>query len=196
MSSCVSSPTSRISVTRTEWRSSAMRIGRRVAQPVVEEADVEPIDGGVDEQVVDVGELADHANAAARDGGRERRQARLERADVRIERRVGDVERQLGVHLGRQRDAAGARDGKARRGRLELERHHVAVDVDVADDLADAFVGDEEVTDRPAHVVARHVEGAAAAGREVDQARQRHAVPDCASAMLSTEMSRASKLNE
>ena len=95
---------------------------RRVAQPVVEQPQVEPIDRRLDQQLVDVGELADDANVAAGDGGGVRRQLRIERADVRIERRVGDAERQLRVHRRRQRDAAGARDREARRRRLELQR--------------------------------------------------------------------------
>ena len=82
---------------------------------------------------VDVGELADDAHAAARDRGRVGREPRLEGADVGIERRVGDAERQLGVHLGRQRDAAGRRHRQARRRRLELQRHQVAGDADLAD---------------------------------------------------------------
>ena len=55
-----------------------------------------------------------------------------------------------------------------RRG-LEPHGHQLVVDAQIADDLADAFVGDEEIADRSAHVVARRVERPAAASREVEE---------------------------
>ena len=57
--------------------------GPRIAERVVEEPDVEPLDRGVHEQVIEIGELADDANRATRDGRRVRRQLRLERAQRR-----------------------------------------------------------------------------------------------------------------
>ena len=68
---------------------------------------------GVDDQVIDVGQLADDADRAAGDGVGERRQPRLEEADVRIERRVGEPQRHLRVHLVGQGDPARAGDDQA-----------------------------------------------------------------------------------
>ena len=96
-SSAVSSPASRTSASRMMLPVEREAKRRRVAQPVVEEPHVEAVDGGVDQQVIDVGQLADDADAAARDRGGVGRQPRLEGADVGVERRVGDAERDVGV---------------------------------------------------------------------------------------------------
>ena len=58
-----------------------------------------------DDEVIDVRELAHDPERTARDGVRERREAWLEEADVRVERCVGKSHVELGVHLGRERDA-------------------------------------------------------------------------------------------
>ena len=49
----------------------------------------------------EVGQLADGAHGAARHGGGEGREARLEEAQVRVERRLREAQRQLAVGLGR-----------------------------------------------------------------------------------------------
>ena len=124
--------------------------------------------------MVHVGELADDADGTAHDRGRIGGEARLEGANVGIERTVGDANRQFGVHPGRQGDAAGRRHRQARRRHLHLQRHQVAGDANLAEQLPDAFVAREEIADRAAHVVARQVEGTAAARGEVDQPREGH----------------------
>ena len=60
-----------------------------VVDLIVVEARVELVDAHVDEQMIDIGQLADDMYAAAGDGGGVRRQRRVERAHVGIERRVG-----------------------------------------------------------------------------------------------------------
>ena len=140
-----------------------------VSQAVVKETEVEFIDGRVDHEVIDVRQLAHHADVAARDRSGVRRELRIERTKIRVERRVGHVEREVGVHLLAERDGAGSRDRQARRCRFQLQGHHVVADVDVACNGADAFVGDEEVAHGAVHVVPRRVERAAAAGGEVQQ---------------------------
>jgi hypothetical protein len=62
--------------------------------------------------------------------------------------------------------------------------------------LADPFVADEEIADRAADVVARVVERAAAARREVEEAESIGVLGDCASATDSIGIRRASRLNE
>ena len=109
-----------------------------VAQRVVEQPHVERVDGRVDEQVIDVGELAHHANRAARHRGGVRRQVRQEQPDVRIERAVVEPERELGVGLRRQRDAAGAGQREARRRGVHVAAQFVAAQRERAGDLADA----------------------------------------------------------
>ena len=89
-SSRVSSPTSRICSTCTTCWSSEQADRAVVPQRVVEQPHVDAVDGAVDQQVIDVAQLADDADAAAGDGGRERRQPRLEGAHVRVERGVGE----------------------------------------------------------------------------------------------------------
>ena len=59
---------------------------RGVAHLVVEEARVEAVDGRVHQQVVEVGQLADDAHAAAHDRRGVGREPRLEGTDVRVER--------------------------------------------------------------------------------------------------------------
>ena len=49
----------------------------------------------------------------------------------------------------------------------------VAAHVEPARDFADAFVGDEQVADAAAELIARHVERAGAVGVELEQARER-----------------------
>jgi hypothetical protein len=147
---------------------------RRVANLVIEEAQVELVDGGIHQQAIDVCQLAHDADSSAGDRCRERRQSRLERTDVRIERGIADVEGHFRVHLRRQRDAAGPRDGEARGRRLHLEREQIAFDADVADHLPDPLVAGEEVADGAVHVEARLLEGAAAAGGEIEQAGERN----------------------
>ncbi len=98
---------------------------RRVSQAIVEQPHVQRLDGGVDDQPIHVSQRTHDANRAAGDGGRERRQPRLERAHVGIQRGVGDAERDVGVPARRQLDASGAGHGKSRRRGLELQRHHV-----------------------------------------------------------------------
>ena len=70
-------------------------------------------------------------------------------------------------------DAPRAGHRQTRRRRLELDRHGLAAHVEPARDLADAFVGDEQVADAAAKLVARHVERAGAVRVEFQQARQR-----------------------
>ena len=119
--------------------------------------------------MIDVGQLADHANGAAGDGVRERRQARLKEPHVRIERRVGEPQRQLGVHLVGQRDAARPRHHEPRRGGFELDGQQLAAQRQPAGQLPDAFVAGKQIVDAHAHVVARHLERAGAGRRELQQ---------------------------
>ena len=133
--------------------------------PVVEQLQIELLDAAVDDEVIDVGELADDADRAAGDRVRERREPRLEETQVRIERRVGEPERQLGVHLVGQRDAAGAGHDEAGRRGLELDRQQLAAQRQPAGQLADAFVAGEEVVHSHAHVVAGHIERAGCLSR-------------------------------
>ena len=91
-----------------------------IAQPVVDQPEIELFDRCRDPQGVAVVELADDADRSAGHGRRVRRQVGLEHPHVRIERRVADAERQLGVALLVERNAAGARDGQPRRCRFEL----------------------------------------------------------------------------
>ena len=118
-----------------------------VAHAIVEQLQVELLDVRVDDELIQVGQLADDAHRAADDRGRERRQPRLEEADVGIERRLAEAHRQLGVHLGGERDAARAGDDEARRRRFEIERQQLAAQGQPAGELADAFVAGEQVVD-------------------------------------------------
>ena len=93
---------------------------RGVAHGVVEQPHLDAVDGRVDEQMIDIGQLADDPDRAAGDGRRQRRQRREEQARRQIERAVVEPERQLGVGLRGQRDAAGAGDGELRRRRIDL----------------------------------------------------------------------------
>ena len=93
MSSCVSCPTRRMSVTRTAVAIERQPDRPRVAQRVVEQPHVESIDRRVHEQMIDVAQLADDAHRSADDGGRVGRELRQEQTHVRIERGVGDRER-------------------------------------------------------------------------------------------------------
>ena len=113
---------------------------RGVAQPVVEQPHIQAVDRRLHHQLVDVGELSDHTDVAAGDGGREGRQLRVESAEVWIERRVGHVERQVGIHPGRECHPAGPRYGQPGRRRLELHGQQVAVDVQRGTDLSDALI--------------------------------------------------------
>ena len=117
---------------------------RGVLQRVVEHPNVERVHGDVDDQVIDVRELADDADRAARDGGVERRQTRLVQAHVRIERAVVELERHLRVRLRRQRDPSGAVHRKARRHGSHVAAQLLAAQRQRAGDLADAFLADEQ----------------------------------------------------
>ena len=79
-----------------------------VAHAIVEELQVELLDARVDDELIQVGQLAEDADRAADDRGREGREARLEETHVGIERRLAKTHRELGVHLGRERDASEA----------------------------------------------------------------------------------------
>src|SRR6185369_7652761 len=57
----------------------------RVANRVVEQAHVDAVDGTVDHEVIDVGEVAGHVNRPARYGGGVGGQPRHEQPHVRIE---------------------------------------------------------------------------------------------------------------
>jgi hypothetical protein len=56
-----------------------------VAQAVVEEPQIELVNGRIDNEVIDVGKFAHNAEIAAGNGGRIRRQLRIERAEIRVE---------------------------------------------------------------------------------------------------------------
>ena len=86
----------------------------RVAQAIVEQAQVELVDRRVHDEVIDVRELADHAKVAAGDGGRIRRELRIEGTQIRVERRIGHRQRHVGVHRLVQRDRPRAGDRKTR----------------------------------------------------------------------------------
>ncbi len=145
---------------------------RRVSHRVVEQPHVEAVDGGVDQQTIDVGQLADDSNRAAGDGGREGRQLRHEQTDVRIERAVVEPERQLGVGLRRQRHAAGAGDRQPRRRRIDFAAQLVAAKRERPGHLPDALLRDEQIVDAEPDVVARNVERAASTGGELDETRR------------------------
>ncbi len=80
-----------------------------VAKLIVEHAEIQAIDDGLNRERIDVGELPHHSNATARDGGGEGRDPRVELTQVGVKRRVSDREGQLCIHLGRHRDQTGAR---------------------------------------------------------------------------------------
>ena len=173
-SSRVSSPTSRICSILHDLLVEQQADRPVVPQRVVEQPHVDAVDGAVDQQVLDVAQLADHADAAADHGGRERRQPRLERAHVRIERGVGEAERQLGVRLGRQRDAARSPTPTSRGDAASISTVMTVLRTPsrpVTSPMPSSL--DEQVADAEPHVVARLVEPAAARGGEVDQARER-----------------------
>ena len=111
----------------------------------------------------------DDADRSAGDGGRERRQLRHEQPHVRIERAVVEPERELRVGLRRQRDAARAGERQPRRRGVDLAAQLVAAQRERAGDLPDAFFADEQIVDAEPDVVARRVERAAAAGRELGE---------------------------
>ena len=146
---------------------------RGVLHGVVEQPHVERIDRAVDEQMIEVGQLADDADRAAGDRGGERRQLRHEQADVGIERAVVEAERQLGVGLRRQRDAAGAGEREPRRGGVDLAAELVAAKRQRAGDLADAFLADGQIVDAEPHVVARLSKVPLPCGGELGEARER-----------------------
>ena len=75
----------------------------------------------------------------------------------------------------RERDAAGAGHREPRRRHVDLAADLLAAKRERAGDLADAFLGDEQIVDAEPHVVPRLVEGAAAAGGELREARERRA---------------------
>ena len=77
-----------------------------VAQLVVEQLQVEPFDRGLDQQAIEVGELAGHTYGSTGDRGRERGQARFEEPDIGIQRRVLEPEIQFRITLRGQRKAA------------------------------------------------------------------------------------------
>ena len=144
-----------------------------IADRIVEQARVEPVDRGIDDDAVDVGQLTVDADRAAGERGGVGRQPRLKHAHVRVERGVRHAERQLRGHGVVERDLAAARDRQTGGGRFELQGQQLAVDPDVAHHPADAFVADEEVAEGAADVVARPVERAAAVGSEIDESRER-----------------------
>ena len=80
--------------------------GHRIDAPRREELDL--FDPAVDDQMINVCELANHPDRSAGDGARERRHARFEKAQVRIERRVREAQRHLGIHLIVERDTPGS----------------------------------------------------------------------------------------
>ena len=141
-----------------------------VPDRVVEQPHLHAVDGAVDEQVVDVGQLADHADRSARHRGRCTATARHEQAHVRIERAVMEPERQLGVGLRGERDAAGAGDRQARRRDVDFAAQLVAAERERPADLPDRFARHRQIVDPELDVVARRLERAAAAGRELDRA--------------------------
>ena len=149
---------------------------RGVPQRVVEQAHLDRVDGAVDEQMIEVGQLADDPDCSAGDGGGERRQLRHEQTRVRIERAVVETKRDLGVRLRRQGDAAGAEDVEPRRRRGHFAAQLLAAHRERPGDLADPLFTDEQSVAAKPHVVARLTEGAAAAGREFDEARERRRV--------------------
>ncbi len=82
-SSSVSSPTSRSASTCSDLPFDAQPNRRGIAQPIVEQRDVDLLDRRIDAQRVRVVELADHADGAAGNRRRERRERRLNGAHVR-----------------------------------------------------------------------------------------------------------------
>ena len=129
-SSSVPSPTNRMSSIRTKLLLHQHANRLRVAQRIVEGADLQLVEHHVDDEPLGVRELADDAQRAAADRRRKRREALLERARVGIERRIGEAQRDVGILRLGQIDAAGARHGEARRSRLDLDRHAVAAHVE------------------------------------------------------------------
>ena len=111
--SCVSSPTSCSSSICTCLLVERDADRRRVLERVVEQPHVERVDRAVDEQMIESASSPatriEPLATAVVNGDR----LRHEQPHVRIERAVVEAERQLGVGLGRQRDAAGAGDAPA-----------------------------------------------------------------------------------
>ena len=169
---------------------------RRVAKAIIEQAQIEAIDDGLDHEFVDVGQLPRHADTAAGDSCRERRNARAERAHVRVERRVGNAERQFGVHVVRHLNAPRTRHRQTRRGRLELHGEHLADDVELTADLTDALVTHEEITHHDAYVVARSLERAAPPATKSSRPVSVGTAVERIMSIASTGIPRASRLNE
>ena len=144
-----------------------------VPQRVVEQSQVDPVDGSVDQQMLHPAQVPDDADAAADNGRRERREPRFEGAHVRVERRVGETKGQLCVGSRGQGNAAGGRYREPGRGSLQLHRDHRVAHAQPARHLADALVADEEVTHAELHVVSRLVEASTAGRGEVRQPRER-----------------------
>ena len=80
------------------------------------------VDRAVDEQAIDVGELARDADRSARDGRRVRRQPRHEQPHVGIERAVVEPERQLGIGCRRRARCARCRSRPAAATRRRARR--------------------------------------------------------------------------
>ena len=137
-----------------------------VSHRVVEQAHLQCVDRSVDQQVIEIGELADEANGAAPDRGGERRQLRHEQPHVRVERAVVKAEGDFGVGLGGQGNPSGAGDREPRRRRRDVATQLLAAQRERPRHLADTFFANEHAAGAEPHVIARLIEGAAAAGRE------------------------------
>ncbi len=167
----------------------------RILQRVVEQLHLDRIDRRLHQQVVQVGQLADHPNRPAADPGGVLGQTREKQPEVRIERAVVKPERELAVGLRRERDAAGRRERKTRRGGVEVAAELVAAERQRAGHLSDGFVADGEIIHADLEVVAWHLEGAVAGGRELSHPGNRHLLePDRLD--RSTGIRRPSALNE
>ena len=125
----------------------------------------------VDEQAIDVGQLADDADRAAGDRRRVRRQlaartaARRDRASCRG---TGTSARRRPAASSAMRPVPviASRGDATSSSPLSSSPRSASVPVT----WPTGFLGDEQIVDAEPHVVARIVEGAAAAGRELDQA--------------------------
>ena len=139
----------------------------QVADPVVEQLQIELLDAAVDDEVIDVGKLADHANGAAGDRVREWGQSGLKKPQIRVERRVRKPHRQLGVHFIGQRDASRPRHHEPRRRGFEFRGEELATQREPASQLPDALVAGEQIVHAQAHVVPGNFERAGSRGGEL-----------------------------